>query len=88
MANFKKFDDLHDFNRKMMEDDWNMNQHLVFKLKQSMNGIDLATTMKVGHAQPGESAVVKLEQKNKGVSTDFGGLTCELKASNDGKVKF
>jgi hypothetical protein len=23
----------------MMEDDWNMNQHLVFKLKQSMNGI-------------------------------------------------
>ena len=39
MANFKKFDDLHDFNRKMMEDDWNMNQHLVFKLKQSMNGI-------------------------------------------------
>jgi|TARA_B110001450_G_scaffold133979_1_gene125817 hypothetical protein len=44
--------------------------------------------MKVGHAQPGESAVVKLEQKNKGVSTDFGGLTCELKASNDGKVKF
>ena len=39
MANFKKFDDLHDFNRKMMDDDWNMNQHLVFKLKQSVKGI-------------------------------------------------
>ena len=33
MANFKSFDDLHDFNRKIMEDDWNDNQHIVFKLK-------------------------------------------------------
>lgn len=72
----------------MMDDDWNMNQHLVFKLKQSVKGIDLATTMKVGHAQPGQDAAVKLEQKNVGTSGDFGGLKMELKASNDGKIKF
>jgi len=33
MANFKSFDDLHDFTRKITEDDWNNDQHIVFKLK-------------------------------------------------------
>ena len=36
MANFKKIDDLHDYNRKLMDDDWNDGQHFVFKLKNSM----------------------------------------------------
>ena len=44
--------------------------------------------MKVGHAQPGQDAAVKLEQKNVGTCGDFGGLKMELKASNDGKIKF
>ena len=34
-ANFKEFKDLHDFNRKLNEDDWNNGQHIVFKLKNS-----------------------------------------------------
>jgi len=75
-----------------MDDDWNDGQHFVFKLKNSMNNaggkIDLATTLKVGHSQPGENHNIKLEQKSKGVSTDFGGMEMEIKATNDGKIKF
>lgn len=93
MANFKKIDDLHDYTRKLMEDDWNHGQHFVFKLKNSMKNaggnIDLATTLKLGHvAQAGENHTVKLEQKSKGVSTDLGGMEMEIKATNDGKLKF
>lgn len=33
MANFKSFKDIHDYNRKLHEDDWNNGQHFVFKLK-------------------------------------------------------
>ena len=33
MANFKAFKDLHDFNRKLHEDDWNNGQHFQLKLK-------------------------------------------------------
>lgn len=53
-----------------------------------MKTVDLATTLKIGHAQPGENHAVKLEQKNKASSGDLGGLKMEVKASNDGKVKF
>jgi len=92
MANFKKIDDLHDYNRKLMEDDWNDNQHFVFKLKNSMKSaggnVDLATTLKVAHSQPGENHNVKLEQKSKGFSSDFGGMDMEIKATQDGKFKF
>lgn len=36
MANFKSWADLHDYNRKLQEDDWNNGQHFQFKLK---NGV-------------------------------------------------
>jgi len=92
MANFNVFKDLHDFNRKLNEDDWNNGQHFVFKLKNSAKnsngGFDLATTLKVAHAQPGENHTVKLEEKLKINNSDLGGQTCEVKATNDGKIAF
>lgn len=49
---------------------------------------DSATTLKVGHAQPGENHGVKLEEKLKATTTEFGGLSMEVKATNDGKIAF
>ena len=33
MANFTKWEDIHDYNRKLMEDDWNSGQNFVIKNK-------------------------------------------------------
>lgn len=53
MANFTKWEDLHDYNRKLMEDDWNEGSHYVVKLKSKTEaGNEFTNTTKVGHAQP------------------------------------
>lgn len=92
MANFKSWADLHDYNRKLQEDDWNNGQHFQFKLKNGVKNaagsFDNAATLKVAHSQPGEHHTVKFENKTTGKSTEFGGIKLECKATNDGKIAF
>jgi len=44
MANFAKWEDLHDYNRKLMEDDWNEGSNYVLKLKYKAAGGNVSIT--------------------------------------------
>ncbi len=49
---------------------------------------DNAATFKVAHAQPGENHTAKFEDKFVYKTSEFGGMSAEFKATNNGNIAF
>lgn len=88
MSKFQDFKDLYDFNREVMEDDFNDGQKYVVKWKKKLDqGTEFATTVKVGEAKEGAHKVA-VEEKIKTKMSEMGGLQAECKFKNSGEVSY
>jgi len=77
-----------DWNRGLMEDDWNDGQQYVFKMKnKSASGQEFGTTLKVGEAKSGAHKVA-FEEKMKCKVSEFGGWETECKFKSSGDVDY
>lgn len=87
MSKFEDFGDLFDWNRDLMDDDFNDGQAYVVKhkLKIPESKSEFGTTVKVGHASGGSSKLA-VEEKFKTKVDDFGGLEFETKFKSNGDI--
>ena len=70
MSKFEDFNDLFNFNREVMEDDFNDGQLYVVKHKKKVGSTEFATTVKVADAKDGNSKLAveeKIKSKYKGM---------------------
>ena len=72
MSKFEDFGDLFNFNRELMEDDYNDGQLYVIKHKKKAGTSEFGTTVKVGEKKDGVSKLA-LEEKIKAKTKEFGG---------------
>jgi len=72
MSKFQDFNDLFDFNRELMDDDYNDGQLYVVKHKKKAGSVEFATTVKVSDPKSGESKLA-VEEKLKCKVKEFGG---------------
>jgi len=73
-----------DFNKRLMEFDWNDGQAYTVEYKIKQDGYELKNTAKVGEMNNGQK--VGLESKVKFNVKEFGGLDAECKIKNNGEV--
>lgn len=77
-----------EWNRGLMEDDWNDGQQYVVKMKnKSSSGQEFGTTVKVGEAKSG-SHKLAVEEKFKWKMTEFGGWEGEAKVKSSGDLDY
>jgi len=87
MSKFEDFGDLFNFNRDLMEDDYNDGNKYVVKWKKKAGKTEFATTVKVGDAKEGVSKLA-VEEKIKAKFTEAGGIQIETKIKNSGDVAY
>lgn len=87
MSKFEDFGDLFNFNRDLMEDDYNDGQKYVVKWKKKAGSTEFATTVKVGDAKEGASKLA-VEEKLKLKMKEAGGIQLESKIKNSGDVTY
>jgi len=85
---FQDYGDLFNWNRKIMEDDWNDKQHLTIKAKTKANGNDFATTVKMGDTAKDGAYPLAVEQKLKVKAKEAGGHELEMKFKNSGAISY
>jgi len=87
--NFESWDDLYNWNRCLMEDDWNDGQQVVVKDKRKAGECEFATTAKIAEPSKldGKYKIV-LEEKLKHKISELGGNEMETKIKNNGQVSF
>ena len=84
---FEDYGDLFNWNRCLMEDDWNDGQHLTMKLKNKAKHHESATTFKVAEVKDGKHKLAA-EEKMKLKMTELGGLEMEVKVKNSGAMSY
>jgi hypothetical protein len=72
MSKFEDFNDLFNFNREVMEDDFNDGQLYVVKHKKKVGTTEFATTVKVADAKDASSKLA-VEEKIKAKFKEMGG---------------
>ena len=87
MSKFEDFGDLFNFNRELMEDDYNDGQKYMVKWKKKAGTTEFATTVKVGDAKDG-SHKLAVEEKVKAKFTEAGGVQIECKFKNSGDYTY
>jgi hypothetical protein len=84
MTKFVQWKDMFDFNKRLMDFDWNDGQAYTLEYKIKKEKYELKNTAKVGEGNNGHK--VGLESKVKFNIEEFGGLESECKIKNNGEI--
>lgn len=84
-ANFKDWKDIHDYQRKLLDDDWTK-AHMQFKVKNAAKNdkgdFALASSLNIHHASGDDGPRADIEEKATINTNELGGMMLELKATN------
>jgi len=84
---FEDYGDLFNWNKCLMEDDWNDGQLLTMKLKNKAKNHENAVTFKVAEAKDGKHKLAA-EDKMKFKMSELGGIETEVKVKNNGSMSY